>query len=59
VATVKAHAKKRRRAAKKVVATTGVDIGQIRAAFGLLKMCGSAGAAKAALNAAEDIRKMV
>jgi len=59
VATIKAQSKKRRRAVKKVVATTGVDIGQIKAAFGLLKMCGSLSGAKEALNAAEEIKKMV
>jgi len=59
VATIKATSKKRRRAVKTVVASTGLDIAQIKAAFGLLKLCGSLAAAKAALAAAEEIRKMM
>ena len=59
VANIKAKSKKRRRAVKKVVASTGLDIAQIKAAFGLLKLCGSLSAAKGALAAAEEIRKSV
>jgi len=59
VANIKATSKKKRRVVKKVVAQTGVGIPEIKAAMGLLKMCGSATAAKQALAAAEDIKKML
>ncbi len=59
VTNLKSRRKTRRRAAKTVAASTGVDIAQIKAAFGLLKACGSLSAAKTALNAAEEIKKMV
>ncbi len=59
VTTVKSKHNKRRRAAKTLAVSTGVDMAQIKAAFGLLKACGSLSAAKAALNAAEEIKKMV
>jgi len=59
VANIKGKSKKRRKAVKTVVASTGVDIAQIKAAFGLLKMCGSLGGAKGALNAAEEIKKLM
>jgi hypothetical protein len=63
VANIKAKAKmkrkKRGRAAQQVAATTGVDIQQIKAAFGLLKLCGSTAAAKAALAAADDIKRVM
>jgi hypothetical protein len=63
VANIKAKAKMKRkarkRAAQQVATTTGVDIGQIKCAFGLLKLCGSTAAAKAALAAADDIKKVM
>ena len=59
VANIKATTKKKRRAVKRVVAQTGVGIPEIKAALGLLKACGSAAAARQALAAAEDIKKMV
>jgi hypothetical protein len=63
VATIKGNMKTRRKArrkaARKVVAKTGIDISQIKAAFGFLKTCGSLAAAKQALAAAEEIKKMV
>lgn len=59
IAGIKTTSKKKRRAVKKVVAKTGVGISEIKAAFALLKVCGSASAAKEALAAAEEIRAMV
>ena len=59
VATIKAHSKKRRKAVKTVVASTGVDIAKIKAAFHFLKECGDLGTAKAALAAADDLKKLV
>jgi tRNA A37 threonylcarbamoyladenosine synthetase subunit TsaC/SUA5/YrdC len=59
VSTIKTQNKKKRRAVKKVVAKHGVGIPEIKAAIALLKACGSAGAAKEALAAAEEIRAMV
>jgi hypothetical protein len=59
VANIKATTKKKRHAVKRVSAQTGVGIAEIKAAFALLKACGSAAAAKQALSAAEDIQKLV
>ncbi len=59
VANIKATSKKRRRAVRGVVAKRGVGIPEIKAALALLKACGSAGAAKEALAAAEEIKAMV
>jgi len=59
VGNIKATSKKKRRAVKKVVAKSGVGIPELKAAFALLKACGSVGAAKEALAAAEEIRSMV
>ncbi len=59
VATIKSTSKKRRRAVKTVVAKTGVGIPEVKAALALLKVTGSAEAAKAALAAAEEIKAMV
>ena len=57
VANIKS--KKRRRAVKAVVEKRGVGIPEIKAALALLKVCGTAGAAKEALAAAEEIKAMV
>ena len=59
VATVKGNMKKKRKAVKKVVAKTGIGIPQIKAAFAFLRECGSLAAAKQALAAAEEIKKLV
>jgi hypothetical protein len=63
VATVKGKSKvvhkKRRQAVRKVVAKTGVGVPQMKAAFALLKECGSGAAAKEALAAAEELRAML
>jgi hypothetical protein len=59
VSTIKTQNKKRRQAAKKVVAKRGVGIPEVKAALALLKTCGSVGAAKEALAAAEEIKAMV
>jgi len=59
VANIKATSKKRRRAVKKVVAKRGVGIPEIKAALGLLKVCGSIKAANEALAAAYEIKEMV
>jgi hypothetical protein len=63
VANIKGKAKMKRKARKKaaqqVAAQTDLDINQIKAAFGLLKLCGSTAAAKAALAAADDIKKVM
>jgi len=59
VAGIKTASKKKRRAVKKVGVRHGVGIPEIKAAFALLKVCGSASAAKEALAAAEEIRAMV
>ncbi len=65
VSTIKTQAKRRRRARRRVVLVVvektggGVDIPQIKAALALLKICENAKAAKEALAAAEDIKKML
>jgi len=59
VANIKSKSKKRRRAVKAVVEKRGVGIPEIKAALALLKVCGTAGAAKEALAAAEEIKAMV
>ena len=58
VATIKTHSKRRRRAVKTVVAATGLNIAQIKAAFRFIKECGDTAAAKAALSAADDLKKL-
>lgn len=58
VATIKTHSKKRRKAVKTVVASTGLNIAQIKAAFRFIKECGDTAAAKAALSAADDLKKL-
>jgi len=59
VANIKARTAKRREVVKTVVTKTGVGVPEIKAALGLLKVCGSVSAAKEALAAAEDIKAMV
>jgi hypothetical protein len=58
VATVKAKKQKRRQVVKEVVEKRGVGIPEIKAALACLKVCGSVAAAKEALAAAEEIKKM-
>ena len=59
VATVKAKKQKRREVVKAVVEKRGVGISEIKAALACLKVCGSVAAAKEALAAAEEIKKMI
>lgn len=59
VATVKAKKQKRRQVVKEVVEKRGVGIPEIKAALACLKVCGSVAAAKEALAAAEEIKKML
>jgi hypothetical protein len=66
VATVKGNMKakkgkrKRRQKAAEVAAVkTGIGISEIKAAFGLLKHCGSIALAKEALAAAAEIQKIM
>lgn len=59
VANIKSKSKKRRRAVKKVVEKRGVSVPEIKAALALLKVCETAGAAKEALAAAQEIKAMV
>ena len=62
VNNVKANSKKRRRAVKKVVATvapTGIGVKEIKEALAFIKAVGSVDAAKQALAAAVEIKKIV
>jgi hypothetical protein len=63
VATIKANSKMRKKtvktAVRKVGSDRGISIPDIRAAFALLKVTGSLTAAKAALDAAEEIKGLV
>ena len=62
VSTIKSQSKKRRRAVKQVVAAvapTGIGIPEIKAAFAFIKTVGSEAAAKQALAAAVEIKKIV
>ncbi len=63
VGTIKAKSKTRRKARRKavrqVVATTGINMAQIKAAFHFIKECGDVAAAKAALSAADELKKLV
>ncbi len=59
VATVKAKKQKRRQVVKEVVEKRGVGIPEIKAALACLKVCGDVAAAKEALAAAEEIKKMI
>ena len=63
IATVKGNGKKRRKKAKKEVAAAtttngGLNIAQVKAAFRFLKECGDTAAAKAALSAADELKKV-
>ena len=62
VSSIKGKRKTRRRAVKEVVAAvapTGIGVPEIKAAMTFLKTVGSMSAAKQALAAAEEIRKVV
>ncbi len=62
VTTVKSKHNRRRRARRQVVAdvaSTGIGVPEIKAALSFIKAVGSVGAAKQALAAAEEIRKIV
>ncbi len=58
VAIIKARGTKRREVVKTVVSQRGIGIPEIKAALGLLKVCGGVAAAKEALAAAEEIKAM-
>jgi hypothetical protein len=51
--------KRRGKAARAMSVKTGVGVAEIKAAFGLLKHCGSIGAAREALAAAQEIMKIL
>lgn len=55
----KGKRRRRRTAAKAMAVTTGLGVAEIKAAFGLLKQCGSVAGAKAALAAAAEIQKIM
>ncbi len=63
VATIKGNMKKRRkkvkRAVKTVVASRGVGIPEVKAAFALLKLTGGVAGATAALDAAQEIKDLI
>jgi hypothetical protein len=56
---LKTRRRKVKRAVKTVVASRGVGIPEIKAAFALMKLAGGVKEANAALAAAEEIREMV
>jgi hypothetical protein len=55
----KGKRRRRRTAAKAMSVKTGVGIAEIKAAFALLKQCGSIACAKEALAAAAEIQKIL
>jgi hypothetical protein len=59
VKTVKSSHNKRRKAVRTVVTKGGVGIPEVKAALTFIKTVGSVSAAKQALAAAEEIRKIV
>jgi hypothetical protein len=59
VSTIKTKHHKRRQVVKKAVATGSIGIPEIKAALTFLKAVGSVSAAKQALAAAEEIKKIV
>jgi hypothetical protein len=59
VSIVKARKAKRRQVVEAVVDQRGIGVSDIKAALECLKVCGTVGAAKEALAAAADIKKMV
>jgi RNase P/RNase MRP subunit POP5 len=59
VSLVKAKRRRRRQVVATVVQQRDVGIAEIKAALACLKVCGSVRAAKEALAAADDIKKMV
>ncbi len=62
VRNIKSKSKRRRRAVKQVVAAvapTGIGVKEIKAALTFIKAVGSMAAAKQALAAADEIRKIV
>jgi hypothetical protein len=59
VSGIAAKKKKRRQAVKTVVQARGVGVPELKAAIALLKVCETMTAAKEALVAAEEIKKMV
>ena len=59
VGNIKATHNKRQRAARKIVATGGVGIPEVKAALAFIKVVGSVEAAKQALAVAQEIRKIV
>jgi hypothetical protein len=59
ISKIKSTCRKRGRPVGSVTAKRGLGMPQIRAALALLKVCGSPGAAKAALAAAAEIKALV
>jgi hypothetical protein len=63
VATIKGKMKVRRKkvkkVVKKVVATRGIGIPEVKAAFALMKLTGGVAGAKHALEAAQEIKMML
>ena len=56
---IKTRRKKVKKAVKAVVASRGVGVPEIKAAFGLLNLAGGMAEAKAALDAAQEIKGMI
>jgi hypothetical protein len=66
VSSIKSLGKKKgKKSAKKAIAATapttngGLNLAQVKAAFRFIKECGDVGAAKAALSAADELKKLV
>lgn len=59
ISNVKHLMKTKRRVVKAVATQRGVSLGEVKAALALLKISGNMDAARAALNAAEEIRALV
>jgi hypothetical protein len=55
----KIRRRRRRRVVKEVAQKTGISLTDVKAAISLLKVCGSAAAAKEALAAAVQIKAML
>jgi len=59
VYTIITQNRQKRRAVRKVVETRGIGIAEIKAALSLLKVCDSVSAAKEALAAALEIKRLI
>lgn len=59
VANIKSKSKRRRKAVKQVIETTGIGLPEIKAAISLLKLTNGEAGAREALTAAREIMKIV